>query len=142
MRRSRRLRAGVRRSALRAGADALEKKTRRVPRSISSARLGDQTSRPRTDDIGTALAERLRAAIAESRALVVRSDRLLAARSLLAEPPAMVTRCAWCGRVKLRSLWMFPDELPVFLPRPRPSSTTHGICANCLVELRASGRSR
>jgi hypothetical protein len=47
----------------------------------------------------------------------------------------LTTRCAWCDRYLLDGQW-------VQLEAPPSGQVTHGICPDCLAELRASGQSR
>lgn len=46
--------------------------------------------------------------------------------------PAVVVRCAWCGRVKVESEWQDEDDVQAMsLLTPR-SHFSHGICPTCL----------
>jgi hypothetical protein len=46
--------------------------------------------------------------------------------------PAVVVRCAWCGRVKVDSEWQDEDDVQAMrLLTPR-HHFSHGICPRCL----------
>jgi hypothetical protein len=46
-------------------------------------------------------------------------------------------RCAWCGRIEVEERFVEPD--PRWLT---PFRLTHGICPECVTELKRTGRSR
>lgn len=46
--------------------------------------------------------------------------------------PAVVVRCAWCGRVRVESDWQDEDDVQAMrLLTPR-QHLSHGICPSCL----------
>ena len=50
----------------------------------------------------------------------------------------MATRCAWCGRYYLGERWVAVGSAPSFGDH---AGVTHGICDDCVAELRAVGMS-
>ncbi|MBV8479619.1 MAG: hypothetical protein JOY72_04875 [Actinobacteria bacterium] len=50
---------------------------------------------------------------------------------------ALTSRCAWCGRYRIADRWTRVFR-PGFIER---CGTTHGICDDCIVRLRAHGKS-
>jgi len=91
-------------------------------------------------DLALELEWRARSVVAESSRIIRRSHALVAARELLVEDGAMLTRCAWCGRYELGDEWLEPAERPRFLrPDALPDRTTHGICGDCFHRLEANG---
>lgn len=49
----------------------------------------------------------------------------------------MTTQCAWCDRYDLGDGWVDPRDAPGL----SGSGTTHGICPDCVAELRSAGKS-
>lgn len=47
------------------------------------------------------------------------------------------TRCAWCGRYRVGDRWVAVKDVPSI----KESSTTHGICEDCMAALRDAGLS-
>jgi ribosomal protein L32 len=45
--------------------------------------------------------------------------------------PAVVVRCAWCGRVKVDSEWQEEHDVQAMLLNPT-QHFSHGICPSCL----------
>lgn len=84
---------------------------------------------------------RLDAATAAAKRNVRRSVTLLAASRKLRDG-SFTTRCAWCGRVSVGMRFLEPDETPAFLVSSRGPAMTHGICPDCVAELRKTGQSR
>jgi hypothetical protein len=88
------------------------------------------------DTVG--LTERLDAALAESAAVGHRSAVLRAAAEQRRRG-GFTTVCAWCGAFAIDAEFFAPGERLRF---PRLARVTHGICPDCLEELRQTGRSR
>ena len=84
---------------------------------------------------------RLDAATAAARRTVRRSATLLAASRKLRDG-SYTTRCAWCGRVSVTTRFLEPEETPAFLVSSHGPAMTHGICPECVAELRKTGQSR
>jgi hypothetical protein len=47
----------------------------------------------------------------------------------------LITRCAWCDRYEAGGLWLPKEEVAAFL-RDDGSAVTHGICPDCVADLR------
>jgi len=45
--------------------------------------------------------------------------------------PAVVVRCAWCGRVRIESEWQDEDDVEAMRLTPQ-QYFSHGICPSCL----------
>jgi hypothetical protein len=84
------------------------------------------------------LAERVEAALARA-AAAQRRSALLAAASEHRREGRMTTICAWCGAFAIGAEFVTPGEEPRFAWR---SKVTHGICPECVEELRESGQTR
>jgi hypothetical protein len=84
---------------------------------------------------------RARAAADRARAVRGHSEALQALHeSAVSRTPR---RCAWCGRIEIGGAWRDEDSVPGFFKARRdPESVSHGICEECLEELRQTGRSR
>ena len=50
----------------------------------------------------------------------------------------MKTRCAWCSRFRLDTEWVIVEEPPGFVGF---GDVSHGICDDCVAELRSAGLS-
>jgi hypothetical protein len=50
-------------------------------------------------------------------------------------PDALITRCAWCGRYGVGGQWLPKEDVAAFL-RDDGSTVTHGICPDCVEDLR------
>jgi hypothetical protein len=50
-------------------------------------------------------------------------------------PNTLITRCAWCDRYEAGGLWLSKEEVAAFL-RDDGSTVTHGICPDCVADLR------
>jgi hypothetical protein len=87
------------------------------------------------------LERRIERALADARRAVDRSHVLRAARDMLADHEVLITRCAWCRRYALGGCWLRREETPRFLPPDVARSVTHGICPDCVDDLRARGLS-
>jgi hypothetical protein len=87
------------------------------------------------------LTHRIERALADARRAVERSQVLRAARQLLQNEHVLITRCAWCHRFALGGTWLEREETPRFLPPELARSVTHGICPNCVDDLRERGLS-
>jgi hypothetical protein len=46
--------------------------------------------------------------------------------------PAVVIRCAWCGRVKVESEWQEEDDVQAMRLLTPSHHFSHGICPRCL----------
>ena len=55
-------------------------------------------------------------------------------------PEVLITRCAWCARYDVDGGWLAPKEVSVFA-RDDGSDTSHGICPDCIADLRVRGLS-
>jgi hypothetical protein len=86
------------------------------------------------------LEERLVAAMAAVRQTISRSVTLLAAAQKLRDG-SLATRCAWCGRISVATRFLAPAETPAFLLSSHGPAMTHGICPECVAELRKAGQS-
>jgi hypothetical protein len=64
--------------------------------------------------------------------LIVFSDLLSDLRML---PDALIARCAWCDRYEVGDRWLPKEDVAAFL-RDDGSTVTHGICPDCVEELR------
>jgi hypothetical protein len=54
-----------------------------------------------------------------------------------------VTRCAWCGRYGVEGDWLSEDAVHAFArPGDWVAVATHGICPDCVADLRSRGLSR
>jgi hypothetical protein len=93
-------------------------------------------------DADTALLRRAREALAEAEHAVAQSDAVLTATRLVREPGSMVTRCAWCSRIKLGRGWIPAESVPRFFARYVEEHGTHGICDECVRELEVTGHTR
>ena len=89
------------------------------------------------DDIEAALFRRAEAAIEAAERVLARSEVAVGASAALRES-GMATRCAWCGRYRAGDRWVLLAEAPDFVEL---AAVTHGICDDCIAELRASGLS-
>jgi hypothetical protein len=87
-----------------------------------------------------ALEARLDAAMAAVRKTLSRSATLLAA-SQKQRDGSLATRCAWCGRVSVATRFLEADETPSFVVSSHGPALTHGICPECVAELRKTGQS-
>jgi hypothetical protein len=105
---------------------------------VIGAPYRDQRPAPKTSRSVLRSAGETRARAAQ---LARRSAVLLALCALSRDSRAMLTRCAWCDRIQLGSVWMQRDDAPT-LPHGIAERTTHGICPDCVVEMRRSGQSR
>ena len=89
------------------------------------------------DDIEAALLSRAEAAIEAAEGVLARTEVTVGASVALRES-GMATRCAWCGRYRLGDRWVILTDAPDFVEL---AAVSHGICEDCIVELRASGLS-
>jgi len=93
-------------------------------------------------DAATALLGRVRQALAEAEHAVAQSEVVTTATRLVREPGSMVTRCAWCSRIRLGRGWMPAESVPQFFARYVEEHGTHGICADCVRDLEVAGHTR
>jgi hypothetical protein len=99
------------------------------------------TTPPKVDpSLADELEERLNAVTAAVRRTLSRSATLLAA-SQKQRDGSFATRCAWCGRVAVATQFLEPEETPSFLLGSHGPAMTHGICPECVAELRRTGQS-
>jgi hypothetical protein len=85
------------------------------------------------------LLSRAQVAAARSRELVEEAAGLLDQDVVSARRPV---RCAWCNRIEVAGGWRKEETLPpYFKARRDPLSVSHGICDDCAVRLKATGRS-
>lgn len=92
------------------------------------------------DDDGVlhdALIGRARKAIDEAHETVEDSD-VLAHLTASGVDAGLVSRCAWCGRYRVGERWVDAGRGSAL---PQWSRATHGICPDCLDDLRRSGKS-
>jgi hypothetical protein len=88
-----------------------------------------------------ALAERVDAAISAADRTTRRSA-LIRTASRRRREDGFTTRCAWCGRYAVGGTFREADELPRFVAFTPTSRLTHGICPECVADLRREGKSR
>jgi hypothetical protein len=88
-----------------------------------------------------ALAARVDAAISAA-SRTTRRSALTRIASRHRREDGLTTRCAWCGRYAVDGTFRDADELPRFVAFTPPSRLTHGICPECVVDLRREGKSR
>jgi hypothetical protein len=50
-------------------------------------------------------------------------------------PDALITRCAWCDRYEVGGRWLAKEHVAAFL-RDDGSTVTHGICPDCVADLK------
>ena len=81
-----------------------------------------------------------RSACTSAEAVIAQSRRLLLSCAIAREGSALICRCAWCERVQLDQGWCTPPELPPL--RALAERVSHGICPDCIAELRRSGKSK
>jgi hypothetical protein len=93
------------------------------------------------DDFVAHLKGRVGRAMADAQRAVARSELLTSASQVAHEPDAMVTRCAWCGRLALAGRWTRIEQAPGFLAGLIARRGTHGICPDCMRRLESSGES-
>jgi hypothetical protein len=86
------------------------------------------------DDV---LFRRAQAAIDAAERVRARSE-LVVDLSVAIRDGGMTTRCAWCSRYRLSRGWVAVSDAPKFLDF---AAVSHGICDECVAELRAAGLS-
>jgi len=84
-----------------------------------------------------ALLERARKALESAQEGVEEADVLAHLSASLAEE-RLLSRCAWCGRYRAGEQWIVIADSAAPLQR---AGSTHGICPDCLTDLRRSGKS-
>jgi hypothetical protein len=87
------------------------------------------------------LARRIEDAVATS-VEAMRRSRLTRAASMQRRAGGLTTRCAWCGRFAVGNRFVDRDDVPRFVELTPPERITHGICPECVDELRRTGKSR
>jgi hypothetical protein len=50
-------------------------------------------------------------------------------------PDTLITRCAWCDRYEVGGSWLPKEDVAEFL-RDDGTTVTHGICVNCVADLK------
>ena len=50
-------------------------------------------------------------------------------------PDSLITRCAWCDRYEVGGRWLTKEDVAEFL-RDDGSTVTHGICPDCVTDLK------
>lgn len=80
---------------------------------------------------------RAQAAIDAAERVRARSEVITEISEALRES-GMTTRCAWCSRYLVGDRWVVVADAPSFI---RLAAVTHGICDDCVGELRAAGLS-
>ncbi len=95
-----------------------------------------------TNSDAAALLGRAKLALAEAEHAVAQSEVVTSATRLVRDPGSMVTRCAWCSRIKLGRGWMPAESVPQFFASYVEEHGTHGICDDCICELEVTGHTR
>jgi hypothetical protein len=80
---------------------------------------------------------RAQAAIDAAEQVRARSEIVVGASAALRER-RMTSRCAWCSRYSLGGRWVLVIDAPTFV---ESANVTHGICEDCVRELRTAGLS-
>jgi hypothetical protein len=88
----------------------------------------------RLDDL---LLHRAQAAIDAAERVRARSEMVVSLSVALRES-GMTTRCAWCSRYRVGGRWVVAADAPEFADS---AAVSHGICEECVAELRAVGLS-
>jgi hypothetical protein len=88
-------------------------------------------------ELDEALLRRAEAAIDAAERVRARSELIVGASESLRNA-GMTTRCAWCGRYLFGERWVLVTDAPTFV---ESGAVSHGICEDCMVELRAAGLS-
>lgn len=91
----------------------------------------------RNGDLDEALVRRAQAAIDAAERVRARSEVLVGISESLRES-GMTTRCAWCSRYLVGDRWLLVPDAPGFV---QLAAVSHGICEDCIAELRAAGLS-
>jgi hypothetical protein len=94
------------------------------------------TSHPETDVEG-ALLRRAERAMEAAEDIRARSEVIVAVSAAL-RASDLTPRCAWCSRYCVDGHWVLVEPPPEF---GELTGITHGICEECVTELRASGMS-
>jgi hypothetical protein len=84
-------------------------------------------------DLETDLLARTEEAVEAAARIREESEKLAAPKE-----SGLTTRCAWCGRYRMRNAWVVLAHVP---PEVQGEATTHGICPDCVAVLRHSGMS-
>jgi hypothetical protein len=95
------------------------------------------TRRDEEQDVEAALLRRVEEAAARARELWERSE-ILADAAAKRRTGEMTARCAWCGRYQLGERWVAVERVALVV---RPRDATHGICEDCIADLRRRGLS-
>lgn len=85
-------------------------------------------------DVEAALLRRVEEAVEHAREVVEESMVLAGS----AECRVLSARCAWCGRYRVDDKWVVAPHRSVPLTA---KDSTHGICDDCIADLRARGLS-
>lgn len=80
---------------------------------------------------------RAQAAIDAAERIRARSEVIVGLSSAVRQA-GMTTRCAWCSRYRISGRWLLPTDAPHFVDF---AAVSHGICEDCIAELRAAGLS-
>ncbi len=86
------------------------------------------------EDVEAALLRRVEEAVEHAQEVVEGSAVLPGS----AEHRALSARCAWCGRYRVDDKWVVAPPGSVSL---KARDSTHGICDDCIADLRARGLS-
>lgn len=88
-------------------------------------------------DVEGALLHRAERAVEAAADIRARSEVIAAVSAALREAD-LTTRCAWCSRYRVDGRWVLVEPPPEF---GGLAGITHGICEECVAELRATGMS-
>jgi hypothetical protein len=91
----------------------------------------------RDADVEGALLDRAERAVEAAADIRARSEVIVSVSAAL-RASDLTTRCAWCSRYRVQGLWVLVEPPPEFGDR---AGITHGICEECVAELRATGMS-
>lgn len=95
------------------------------------------TDRDPSRELEDDLLRRAQSAIDAAERVRARSE-IVAGLSASLRETGMATRCAWCGRYRLPRGWVVVVDAPEFADF---AAVSHGICEDCVAELRAAGLS-
>lgn len=92
---------------------------------------------PGRGELDEGLLRRAQAAIDAAAQVRARSQVVVGVSAALRES-GFTTRCAWCGRYRVGDRWVVVVDAPEFLEL---AAVSHGICDDCVGELRTAGLS-